>query len=90
MENVWCKLVELEYARLQLIATSIAQQMVQNQKYFESRTVDTVHVPLSPYRMLFLTYIMYYTVLEFYTVYEIYTVRMIMLYVWFMCCMYCK
>ena len=24
-------------------------------KIFESRTVDTVHVPLSPYRMLFLT-----------------------------------
>ena len=41
-------------------------------KIFESRTVDTVHVPLSPYRMLFLTYILYCIVLEFYTVYEIY------------------
>ena len=61
MENVWCKLVELEYARLQLFATSIAQQMVQNQKIFESGTVDTVHVPLSPYRMLFLTNILYIT-----------------------------
>ena len=28
---------------------------------FESRTVDTVHVPLSPYRMLFLTNILYIT-----------------------------
>ena len=30
-------------------------------KIFESRTVDTVHVPLSPYRMLFLTNILYIT-----------------------------
>ena len=30
-------------------------------KVFESGTVDTVHVPLSPYRMLYLTNILYIT-----------------------------